>query len=57
MTEMMELTIRSGTGKKAKIDRFGCWKDWNKSITERCMVYRVHIRVVVGVWFGNDGLQ
>ena len=54
MTEMMELTIRSGTGKKAKIDRPAAGKTGTSQSLRDAWFVGFTSDLVVGVWFGND---
>ena len=54
MTEMMELTIRSGTGKKAKIDRPAAGKTGTSQSLRDAWFIGFTSDLVVGVWFGND---
>lgn len=54
MTQMMEETIRSGTGKKAKINRPAAGKTGTSQSLRDAWFVGFTSSIVVGVWFGND---
>ena len=54
MTEMMETTIKSGTGKKARIDRPAAGKTGTSQSLRDAWFVGFTSDLVVGVWFGND---
>jgi|TARA_B100000287_G_C20657434_1_gene788998 penicillin-binding protein 1A len=54
MTEMMETTIKSGTGKKARIDRPAAGKTGTSQSLRDAWFIGFTSDLVVGVWFGND---
>ena len=54
MTKMMESTIESGTGRKAKIDRPAAGKTGTSQSLRDAWFIGFTSDLVVGVWFGND---
>ena len=54
MTEMMEETIISGTGKQAKINRPAAGKTGTSQSLRDAWFIGFTSNIVVGVWFGND---
>ena len=54
MTKMMESTIDSGTGRKAKIDRPAAGKTGTSQSLRDAWFIGFTSDLVVGVWFGND---
>ncbi len=54
MTEMMEETIVSGTGKQAKINRPAAGKTGTSQSLRDAWFIGFTSNIVVGVWFGND---
>ena len=54
MTEMMESTIESGTGRKAKINRPAAGKTGTSQSLRDAWFIGFTSDLVVGVWFGND---
>ena len=54
MTEMMEETIISGTGKQAKINRPAAGKTGTSQSLRDAWFVGFTSNIVVGVWFGND---
>ena len=54
MTKMMEQTITSGTGRKAKIDRPAAGKTGTSQSLRDAWFIGFTSDLVVGVWFGND---
>ncbi len=54
MTKMMEETIKSGTGKKAKINRPAAGKTGTSQSLRDAWFVGFTSSIVVGVWFGND---
>ena len=54
MTRMMESTIDSGTGRKAKIDRPAAGKTGTSQSLRDAWFIGFTSDLVVGVWFGND---
>ena len=54
MTKMMEETIKTGTGKKAKINRPAAGKTGTSQSLRDAWFVGFTSNIVVGVWFGND---
>jgi penicillin-binding protein 1A len=54
MTKMMESTIESGTGRKAKINRPAAGKTGTSQSLRDAWFIGFTSDLVVGVWFGND---
>jgi len=54
MTKMMELTIQTGTGKNAKINRPAAGKTGTSQSLRDAWFVGFTSDIVVGVWFGND---
>jgi penicillin-binding protein 1A len=54
MTQMMEQTISSGTGRKAKINRPAAGKTGTSQSLRDAWFIGFTSDLVVGVWFGND---
>ena len=54
MTRMMEETIKSGTGKRAKINRPAAGKTGTSQSLRDAWFVGFTSSIVVGVWFGND---
>jgi len=54
MTRMMELTIQSGTGRNAKINRPAAGKTGTSQSLRDAWFVGFTSDIVVGVWFGND---
>ena len=54
MTEMMEETIQTGTGKNAKINRPAAGKTGTSQSLRDAWFIGFTSNIVVGVWFGND---
>ncbi len=54
MTRMMELTIQSGTGKNARINRPAAGKTGTSQSLRDAWFVGFTSDIVVGVWFGND---
>ena len=54
MTQMMEQTIESGTGKNAKLNRPAAGKTGTSQSLRDAWFVGFTSNIVVGVWFGND---
>ncbi len=54
MTKMMEETIKTGTGKQAKINRPAAGKTGTSQSLRDAWFVGFTSNIVVGVWFGND---
>ena len=54
MTQMMEETIKTGTGKKARLNRPAAGKTGTSQSLRDAWFVGFTSNIVVGVWFGND---
>jgi len=54
MTQMMEETIKTGTGKKARLSRPAAGKTGTSQSLRDAWFVGFTSNIVVGVWFGND---
>ncbi len=54
MTQMLEQTIESGTGKNAKLNRPAAGKTGTSQSLRDAWFVGFTSKIVVGVWFGND---
>ncbi len=54
MTQMMEKTIKTGTGKKAQLNRPAAGKTGTSQSLRDAWFVGFTSNIVVGVWFGND---